>query len=93
VYVKQRMELFSENIPNMNAYTERLIGSIRKEALDHYLLFSEKQVRKIIKEYVNYYNPQGTGRIPERVVTSTTGIIKTESILGGLHHNYYRSSA
>jgi transposase InsO family protein len=80
----------------MNAYVERLNGTIRREALDHFLLFSEKQIRKIIKEYVNYYNHhrphQGTGRIPEGVVTSTTGIIKTESILGGLHHNYYRSS-
>jgi putative transposase len=83
--------------PGMNAFTERVIGTIRREALDHFLLFSEKQIRKIIKEYVNYYNHhrphQGTGRIPERVVTSETGIIKTESILGGLHHNYYRSSA
>jgi putative transposase len=82
--------------PNMNAYVERLNGSIRREALVHFLLFSEKQVRKIIKEYVNYYNRlrphQGTGRIPEGVITLNTGIIKTESILGGLHHHYYRSS-
>jgi hypothetical protein len=77
--------------------TFRKQGKIRREALDHFLLFSEKQVRKIIKEYVEYYNHhrphQETGRIPEGVVNSTTGIIKTESILGGLHHNYYRSSA
>ena len=31
-----------------DAFTERLMGSIRREALDHFLLFSEKQVRKII---------------------------------------------
>ena len=42
--------------PNMNAYVERLNGSIRREALDHFLLFSEKQIRKIVKSYVNYYN-------------------------------------
>ena len=42
----------------MNAYTQRAIGSIRQEALDNFLLFSEKQVRKIILEYVEYYNHQ-----------------------------------
>ena len=39
--------------PNMNAYTERVIGTIRREALDHFLLFSEKQIRNIIKNYMD----------------------------------------
>ena len=47
---------------------ERLIGSIRREAQDHFLLFSEKQVRKITAAYVDYYNHfrphQGIGKIP-----------------------------
>ena len=83
--------------PNMNAYTERVIGSIRRKALDHFLLFSEKQVRKIVKNYVEYYNHlrphQGINKIPDGEMNSTTGIIKQEQILGGLHHHYYRSSA
>jgi putative transposase len=37
--------------PNMNVYIERLIGSVRREALDQFLLFSEKQVSRIILEY------------------------------------------
>ena len=40
--------------PNMNAYVERLNGSIRREALDHFLLITERQIRKIVKSYVNY---------------------------------------
>lgn len=83
--------------PNMNAYVERLNGTIRREALDHFLLFSEKQVRQIIKEYVKYYNHQrphqGINKIPVGIIDSTTGIIKKEKTLGGLHHHYYRSSA
>jgi len=83
--------------PNMNAFVERLNGSIRREALDHFLLFSEKQVRRIVKSYVEYYNHQrphqGINRIPDGYTTSTTGKIKKDHILGGLHHNYYRSSA
>jgi putative transposase len=83
--------------PNMNAFVERLNGTIRREALDHFLLFSKKQVMKIVKEYVDYYNHQrphqGLNKIPAGEIYPTTGIIKRERILGGLHHQYYRSSA
>ena len=83
--------------PNMNAYTERVIGTIRREALDHFLLFSEKQVRNIIGEYVEYYNNyrphQGIGKIPNGFFIEGHGAIKKRSILSGLHHHYYRSSA
>jgi len=129
-FVKQRIELFSEEIsdkktliydnapqftsieyswfdiegvnictsaPNMNAYTERVIGTIRREVLDHFLLFSEKQIRKIIRYYVSYYNEkrphQGLGGIPAGKIDSATVNIQKEAVLGGLHHNDYRSSA
>ncbi len=81
----------------MNAYVERLNGSIRREALDHFLLFSEKQVRKIVKEYVEYYNHQrphqGINGTPDGEINKAIGNIKKERILGGLYHHYYRSSA
>jgi len=83
--------------PYMNAFVERLNGSIRREAIDHFLLFSEKQVRKIIQSYVKYYNcqrpHQGIDQIPAAEIESTTGIIKKDQILSGSHHHYYRSSA
>ena len=75
----------------------RVIGSIRREALDHFLLFSEKQVQNIIREYVHYHNHQrphqGINKIPDGKIVSNTGIIKKERVLGGFHHHYYRSSA
>jgi len=81
----------------MNAFVERFNGSIRREALDHFLSFSEKQVRKIVKSYVDYYNHQrphqGIGKIPDTNQYLGFGEIKKEPVLGGLHHNYYRSSA
>ena len=83
--------------PNMNAYVERLNGSIRREALDHFLLFSEKQIQKIIWEYVEYYYHQrphqGVGRIPDPQQQFSLGKIRKEPVLGGLHHSYYRSGA
>ncbi|MDA3808992.1 MAG: integrase core domain-containing protein [Spirochaetaceae bacterium] len=81
----------------MNAYTERVIGTIRREAMDHFLLFSEKQVRNIIKQYVEFYNHlrphQSIEGIPEGNISRDSGFIKKEQILGGLHHHYYLSSA
>jgi transposase InsO family protein len=81
----------------MNAFTERVIGTIRREALDHFLLFSEKQIQKIVQSYVEYYNHQrphqGIDGIPDKPQASTFGSIRKTQILGGLHHNYYRSSA
>ena len=83
--------------PNLNAYIERVIGTIRREALDHFLLFSEKQVRKIVSEYVEYYNQyrphQGIGQIPNEEKKVGDGQIVDMPILSGLHHHYYRSSA
>lgn len=81
----------------MNAFTERVIGSIRREALDHFLVFSEKQIGKIIREYVDFYNHhrphQGIGKIPDGKHVPSSGIIQKDQVLGGLHHKYYRSSA
>ncbi len=81
----------------MNVYVERLIGPVRREALDHFLLFSEKQVTRIISEYVNYINTlrlhQGIHRIPECGNNSPIGKIQKELVLWNLHHHYYKSSA
>jgi transposase InsO family protein len=46
----------SVKAPNMNALAERFVGSVRREALDYYLLISEKQIEGILDEYINYYN-------------------------------------
>ena len=83
--------------PNMNAFVERLNGTIRREALNHFLLFSEKQVRNIIQSYVAYYNEQrmhqGINTVPDADIVESSGSIKKVQILSGLHHHYYRSSA
>ncbi len=80
----------------MNAFVERIIGTIRREALDHFLLFSENQIRNINKKYVDYHDyhrpHQGIGRIPDEISERGTGQIKKKEILSGLHQSYYRSS-
>src|SRR5579864_9298875 len=42
--------------PWQNAYVERLIGSIRREALDHLIVFDTAQLRRVLKNYASYYN-------------------------------------
>lgn len=91
------ISITSPTSPNMNSFVERLNGIIRREALDLFLLFSEKQVRQIIKKYVVYYNiqrmHQGIDKIPDAEIQESSGGIGKEQILSGFHHHYNRSSA
>jgi transposase InsO family protein len=83
--------------PWQNGHIERLIGSIRRECLDHVLVLSEAYLRRILRAYADYYNRTRThlalgkdaplGR-PVQVVGSLTAIL----LLGGLHHEYIRTA-
>jgi transposase InsO family protein len=84
--------------PNMNALAERFIGSVRREALDYYLLISEKQIKGILDEYINYYNSkrphQGINqKVPRRYEPQLYRKVQKLPILGGLHHHYIRRVA
>ena len=46
----------SVKAPYMNAIGERFIGSVRREALDYFLLISKQQISHILEEYIDYYN-------------------------------------
>src|SRR5438105_13579224 len=61
--------------PQANAVCERFLGSVRRECLDHFLIFHEKQLAQLLRSYVLYFNQarphQGLGqRIPDRPVPS-----------------------
>ncbi len=83
--------------PNMNAYAERFIRSIRQECLDWFIIFSEKKLRNIIKKYMEYYNKyrphQGINSMPEDKLPDKYGKIRKMPILFGLHHHYYRKTS
>ena len=82
--------------PNLNAYAERFIRSIRQECLDWFVIFTEKQLRNILKSYMKYYNQyrphQGINSIPEGRPRDASGNIKKMPILFGMHNHYYRAS-
>jgi transposase InsO family protein len=81
--------------PWQNGFAERLIGSIRRECLDHIIVFGEAHLRRILKSYADYYNSVRTHRslhkdAPISRPIHRTGIIRSQPILGGLHHHYVR---
>jgi transposase InsO family protein len=81
--------------PWQNGYAERLIGSIRRECLDHVIVWGEPHLRRILRSYANYYNNMRTHRslnkdAPISRPIQPTGIISSRPILGGLHHHYVR---
>jgi transposase InsO family protein len=78
-----------------NGFAERLIGSIRRECLDHLIVFGEAHLRRILKSYADHYNFVRTHRslhkdTPVSRPVQRSGIISSHAILGGLHHQYVR---
>jgi transposase InsO family protein len=81
--------------PWQNGFAERLIGSIRRECVDHFIVLGEAHLRRILQNYARYYNDIRTHRsldkdAPVSRPVQRTGIISSRPILGGLHHHYVR---
>ena len=81
--------------PWQNSFAERLIGSIRRECVDHIIVLGEMHLRQILQSYARYYNDIRTHRsldkdAPVSRPVQSTGSIKSHPILGGLHHHYAR---
>jgi len=84
--------------PWQNGYCERLIGSIRRECLDHLIVMNESHLRAILKRYIHYYNTQRTHLgiskdSPEPHEVQTRGKIDKVAVANGLHHYYFRRAA
>ena len=81
--------------PWQNGIAERLIGSIRRECVDHFTVLGEAHLRRILRAYASYYNDIRTHRslrkdAPISRPVQWAGIINSLAILGGLHHYYVR---
>jgi transposase InsO family protein len=81
--------------PWQNSHVERLIGSIRRECLDHVVVLGEAHLRRVLTTYARYYNELRTHRSLTKDtslhrVVERLGIVTSRPILGGLHHQYCR---
>ncbi len=86
--------------PWQNAYVERVIGTIRRECLDHTIILSERHLRRIVRRSIEYYNRVRTHTSLDKdapryrlVQGPGSGIIRSRRHCGGLHHEYYRQAA
>jgi transposase InsO family protein len=86
--------------PWENAYTERVIGTIRRECLDEIIILNENHLRKVIREFIDYYHTARTHQslndnapFPRKIETPEKGKIKSVAFLGGLQHRYFRQAA
>jgi len=81
--------------PWMNGHVERLIGSIRRECLDHQLIWNEAHLRKVLRAYADYYNNDRPHLAldkdsPHSRPVERDGRVVSRRVLGGLHHRYFR---
>jgi len=81
--------------PWQNPYVERLIGTLRRDCLDHVLILGETHLRRVLTLYSRYYNETRTQLglskdTPLRRAVQRSGTIIAVPVLSGLHHRYAR---
>ena len=86
--------------PWQNAYVERVIGSIRRECLDHIVIFNERHLRRVLSSYFDHYHGTRTHRSlgkdcpdPRPIQPRRVGRVVAIPKVGGLHHRYERLAA
>jgi putative transposase len=86
--------------PWQNPYCERLIGSIRRDALDHVIVLNELHLRRVLHSYVEYYHTWRVHRSldmdapkPRAIHSPELGPVRKLPEVGGLHHHYERKAA
>jgi transposase InsO family protein len=82
--------------PWQNGFVERLIGSIRRECVDHIIVLGEAHLRRILKSYAHYYDETRTHLALDKDApisrpVQRTGVVRSLAIPGGLHHHYARA--
>jgi len=91
----------SPHSPWQNGYCERMVGTLKRECLDHMIIFNERHARRIIREFLEYYHEdrthQGLGQETpggrEVEPPEIGGPVRCRPVLGGLHHRYFREAA
>ena len=85
--------------PWQNGFVERLIGSVRRECLDHVIVISEAHLLRVLAEYFEYYHRSrahqslaGNSPVPHEIEPPERGPVVGTPVLGGLHHSYRRAA-
>jgi transposase InsO family protein len=99
-FLGMKEKVISARSPWQNGYCERLVGTIKRECLNHMIVFNEAHARRVLKKFFEYYHDDRThlglekdtpaGRIVE---PPELGPVKRRPVVGGLHSRYYRKAA
>jgi hypothetical protein len=106
-YFKERVKgmgieevLIAPRSPWQNPYCERIIGSIRRDCLDHVIVLNEAHLHRILTGYFKYYHnsrphlsPDRNSPVRRRVEPPSEGRVIAIPQVGGLHHRYTRRAA
>ena len=86
--------------PWQNPYIERLIGTVRRECLDHVIVLNERHLGRVLRGFVEYYQGNRTHLglakecpVPRSVEPPELGHVRKRPMVGGLHHRYFREAA
>ena len=82
-------------IKKVDGLAERLIESIRRKCVDHFIVLGEAHLRRILRTYARYYNGIRSHRSLDKDAPVSRSILRirpinSRAILGGLHHHYLR---
>ena len=98
-HVGMKEVTISRRSPWQNPYLERLIGSIRRECLDHFIVLNEAHLIRILGEYLRYYHESRphlfldrNAPVPRQVESANCGEVISIPQVGGLHHRYARAA-
>ena len=96
--IEQKM--ISAQSPWQNGYCERVVGTLKRECLNHMVVFNERHARRIIRDYLEYYHGSRTHLGLEKdapdgraVEPPELGPVQRRPMVGGLHSRYYRDAA
>ena len=99
-FLNMHDKVISARSPWQNGYCERIVGTIKRECLNHMIIFGEAHARRILKKYFEYYHDDRTHLGLEKetpgtrtVEPSDLGPVKRKSKVGGLHCRYFREAA
>jgi hypothetical protein len=92
--------VISARSPWQNGYCERMVGTIKRESLNHMILLGRKHTFRVLKRYFEYYHEARTHLglekdtpVPRKVEPPCLGPVKRRPMVGGLHSRYYRRAA
>jgi transposase InsO family protein len=92
-----REVLIAPRAPWQNPFAERVIGSIRRECLDHFRVLNDAHLRRLLRAYLAYYNTvrphqslDNNSPHPRTIEPPACGRIIAIPQVGGLHHRYQR---